>query len=238
MSNNTAIKTWQERYAECLPFNPASTVEADKVMAQSYYFRSQREQSMLAEIAELRAALEAVQPAAQQGDGELPVLPAPYGVIPVYDDDEAGTQTHEVDGWTAAQMRGYAIDYGAQLGRAAIAQRVGSGAVVAYVHRSPNGTQELIGKSPVLYVDPHFPNEFKGWTKRPLIYGDSANPDSGHDAALCEALADGYEGGLMVDQDLAGMVTLHYISPSHAENAFEAISNAISAQRGEKGGAA
>src|SRR5471032_867837 len=113
MSNNTAIKTWQERYAECLPFNPASTVEADKVMAQSYYFRSQREQSMLAEIDELRAALEAEQPAAQQGDGELPPLPSKTYL----GGDEAFGDV--VTGYTDESMQDYA--------RAAVAQRAGSG---------------------------------------------------------------------------------------------------------------
>lgn len=43
---------------------------------------------------------------------ELPLLPDPYGTIPVYEDDPEGAQTHEVDGWTMHQMRGYAIDYG------------------------------------------------------------------------------------------------------------------------------
>lgn len=62
---------------------------------------------------------------------ELPPLPSPYGTIPVYADDAEGNQTHEVDGWTADQMRGYAIDYSIELGRAALAaqQAAASGAL-------------------------------------------------------------------------------------------------------------
>lgn len=62
-------------------------------------------------------------------------------------------------------------------------ERAGSNEIVAYVHTCPNGTKKLIGTSPVLHIDPHFPDEFKGWTKRPLVYGDSAHPDSERDAA-------------------------------------------------------
>ena len=65
------------------------------------------------------------------------------------------------------------------------------------------------------------------WNSRPV------QPDSGRDAALAEIIADGYEGGVMVDQDLGGKVTLHYISPACAENAFVAITDAISAQHDE-----
>lgn len=49
---------------------------------------------------------------------ELPKLPEPFGHIEV--EDAEGWTKDIIDGWTADQMRGYAIDYGIQLGRAAI----------------------------------------------------------------------------------------------------------------------
>lgn len=53
--------------------------------------------------------------------GELPPLPDPYGVIAVHADNDEGSQTHEVDGWAADQMRGYALDYGNLLAIRALA---------------------------------------------------------------------------------------------------------------------
>ena len=65
---------------------------------------------------------------AHQGDGELPPLPAAWGTMYGRRDGNS-----EKDGYTADQMRGYAIDYGMQLGRAALAQRAGSGEAVATI---------------------------------------------------------------------------------------------------------
>lgn len=48
--------------------------------------------------------------------GDLPELPQCFGSIDVYHDSG---QVTSVDGWTADQMRGYAIDYAMQLGLAA-----------------------------------------------------------------------------------------------------------------------
>ena len=50
-----------------------------------------------------RAAL-ASRPAEVDDEG-LPVMPDPAGTIPMYVDDAEGTQTHEVDGYTAEQYR-------------------------------------------------------------------------------------------------------------------------------------
>lgn len=66
----------------------------------------------------------AAAPVAQQGDGELPPLPEPA----INEKWRASRRAHSpvYHFFTADQMRGYAIDYGIQLGRAALAQRAGS----------------------------------------------------------------------------------------------------------------
>lgn len=61
-----------------------------------------------------RAATEAAKATGTAGD--LPELPQCFGSIDVYHDSG---QVTSVEGWTADQMRGYAIDYAMQFGLAA-----------------------------------------------------------------------------------------------------------------------
>jgi hypothetical protein len=65
-------------------------------------------------------AMSAYRPAKVQGAAtdELPKLPAPFGSIDIY---SVLGNVNSVDGFTADQMRGYAIDYAMQLGRASLA---------------------------------------------------------------------------------------------------------------------
>lgn len=70
--------------------------------------------------AEALEAIENAEPGAATGKApeDLPKLPKPFGEIDIYEDSG---NVRSVDGFTADQMRGYAIDYAAKLGRAALA---------------------------------------------------------------------------------------------------------------------
>ena len=92
--------------------------------------------------AERDAALNA-QPVA----GELPPLPKYYGMIDVYHDDGRVTS---MEGWTSDQMRGYAIDYGMQLGRAAL-QPVQQPAAVAGQERWASAINALLSVATAAY---------------------------------------------------------------------------------------
>lgn len=74
---------------------------------------AERFMDFMAECTAMRDATPPLCPecqAREAGDGELTDLPDCFGMMPVYADDEEGNQTHEVEGYTADQMRGYALD--------------------------------------------------------------------------------------------------------------------------------
>lgn len=183
MNTNTAIKTWEARATEAGDF-PAFSAENFP-------------QYMKAEIAELRAALDAAQPAAQQGDDELPPLPEMEGLQDIlhalqtpedWDEDYRSTwQKLQVAERNKMQWRGYAL-----LLRAALAQRAISDAkpVEFYRHRPDQNWIEATAEHIEHLKSNGFASGFEFRTlytaPQPAVQGQ---PDSGRDAALPKGLA-------------------------------------------------